>query len=472
MQTTTEPEKKIDWDWNLLPEVLRDYGINMARINMLSDKMIWTSILATACASLGRNAFVTPNSKNPTWKERCNLWGLCTAPAGSRKSESLKRAIKPIQIEQKKLHEEWAEEMDEWLKEETDFKPKKSWYTKQLQTLMASGGDTSEMVAPSLRPKPKKKHYIATDITAERIPSFIAEAQGSAFVAIDEMSAFFQSTGSKSSRNTGAEARAIYMAAWSGDSFDSILRQDKEKETNSEGASISIFGMVQPDIIADHVSDYKKSKDGFFPRFQLVTYETQYQIHEENETPYNEIASDKYGAFISKLINFKRENAFYFEGEAVQKFKNWHKNNEFLLKKYNDRKDFLMAEVIAKRTKVVCALALVIHLAEQFEVTTEPTGGIQPDALQRAIDLNEFYISQIKQVIGSEQQREVEDEEVADRILDWLADPLNKAKLRAGVTASSIADALRKKGTRPAAELIKRVAMSAKFGIKGGRIHS
>ena len=68
-----ESIKDNEWDWNLLPEILREYGQNMSSINLISDKMMGTSILATACASIGRNAFVTPNSKNPTWKETLKL---------------------------------------------------------------------------------------------------------------------------------------------------------------------------------------------------------------------------------------------------------------------------------------------------------------------------------------------------------------------------------------------------------------
>jgi len=469
--TTPKPEKPApEWDWNLLPSALRNYGQNMAHINLLSDKMIGTTILATACASVGRNAFVTPNSRNPTWKERCNLWGLSTAPAGSRKSEALKRAVAPIHIEQKKLHDEWAKEVEDWLEEEMQYKPKKSFYLKQLKDFMTMKKDTSELTAPSLRPKPKKKHYLATDITAERIPSFINEAEGSAFVAFDEMSAFFQSTGGNSSRNTGTEARATYLSAWSGDSFDNRLRQDDTKETSTVGASISIFGMAQPDIIADHVAEYKKKKDGFFSRFQLVTYETTYKTYEESDIGFDKRAEDEYGALISKLINFKRDNAFYFEGESVQQFKQWHKANEMNLKKYNDRKDYLMAEVIAKRVKVICAVSLIIHLAEQFETTDEPTGGIGITALNRAIALNDFYIGEIKRVVGSEVQREVDGEEVENRILDWFNKPANQPKLRKGVRASFISDSMRKHGGRPPAEIVRRVALSNKMTVKGGLI--
>ncbi|RLA77001.1 MAG: hypothetical protein DRG30_01380, partial [Epsilonproteobacteria bacterium] len=373
---------------------------------------------------------------------------------------------------QKKLHDEWAGEMEDWLGEEMQYKPKKSFYLKQLKDFMTMKKDTSELTAPTLRPKPKKKHYLATDITAERIPSFINEAEGSAFVAFDEMSAFFQSTGGNSSRNTGTEARATYLAAWSGDSFDNRLRQDESKETSTVGASISIFGMAQPDIIADHVAEYKKKKDGFFSRFQLVTYETTYKTYEESDIGFDKRAEDEYGALISKLINFKRDNAFYFEGESVQRFKQWHKSNEMNLKKYNDRKDYLMAEVIAKRVKVICAVALIIHLAEQLEITDEPTGGIGISALNRAIALNDFYIGEIKRVVGSEVQREVDEEEVGQRILDWLNNPANQPRLKKGVRASSIADSMRKNGGRPPAETVRRVALSNKMTVKGGLIFS
>jgi len=460
-----------EWDWSWLPDAFSSYGQNMVHLNKLSAKMMGTSILATACASIGRNCYVTPNSKNPTWKERANLWGVATAPAGSRKSEALKKAIFPIFEEQKKLHKQWEEELEEWTQEEIQFKSKKSFFDKQLKMKLEAKQKTDDLPIPSLRPRPKKKHYIATDITAERIPSFIAEADGSAFVAYDEMSAFFQSTGGNNSRNTGAEARAIYLSAWSGDGFDNRLRQDDKKETNDEGASISVFGMAQPDIIANHVADYKKSRDGLFSRFQLVTYETDYQIYPDTDVAYNQMASDKYGYMICKLLNFKRKNPFYFEGEAAKTFKDWSIENEKTLLKYNTRKDYLMAEVVAKRTKVVCALALIIHLVEQFEVTDEPIGGINNSALQRAIKLNQFYVNEIKRVVGSEKQREVDKEDLAGRIIEWLESAANLPLLKKGVTATVVADALRKKGERPTATVVLKVAQEAGYKIKARRIY-
>ena len=465
-----ESIKDNEWDWNLLPEILREYGQNMSSINLISDKMMGTSILATACASIGRNAFVTPNSKNPTWKERCNLWGVSTAPAGSRKSEAIKKAIAPIFEEQKEIHKEYNKDMEEFKLEEADYKTKKSWYEKQLKIVLETKGNKDKLVRPEQPRRPVKKNYIATDITAERIPSFIAESDGSAFVAYDEMSALFQSTSSKSSRGTGGEARDIYLSAWSGDGFDNRLRQDKTKETNTSGASISIYGMTQPDIIADHVSEYKRKKDGFFPRFQLVTYETKYIDYEENDTPYNQKAADRYGSLISKLLNFKRSNAFYFEGPAAELMKEWLKENKRQLVKYSERKDLLMGEIIAKRTKVVCALALVIHLSEHLELEANPIGSISKYSLERAIKLNEFYINEIKRVVGSEQQKEVDEEETADRVLGWLSDINHQTLLKNGVQASKISDSLRKNGGRIPAKDVKQIALSSNYSVRGGRI--
>lgn len=464
-------EKINKWNWDLLPDIFSNYGVNMSQLNKLSDKMIGTSILATACASIGRNCHVTPNFKNPTWKERANLWGVCTAPAGSRKSEALKKAIFPIFEEQKKLHKEWEKEIEEWKEEEIHFKSKKSFFDKQLKMKLEAKQKTDDLIVPTLRQRPQKKHYIATDITAERIPSFIANADGSAFVAYDEMSAFFQSTGGNNSRNTGAEARAIYLSAWSGDGFDNRLRQDDRKETSDNGASISVFGMAQPDIIADHVSDYKKSRDGFFSRFQLVTYETDYKIHQDNDIAYDKMSADKYAYTIHKLLNFKRELPFYFSDYGNKTFKKWSYENEMLLLKYNDRKDYLMAEVIAKRTKVVCALSLIFHLVEQFETTDEPIAEISNHSLEMAIQLNKFYVNEIKSVIWSEKQRDSEKEDLAGRILEWLEMTANQPIIKKGVTPTVIAQSLRKKGERPDSKTILEVARSADYKIKARRIY-
>ena len=465
-------EKKTnEWDWTLLPSVFSNYGVNMSNLNKISSKMMGTSILATACASIGRNCHVTPNFKNPTWKERANLWGVCTAPAGSRKSEALKKAIFPIFDEQKKLHKKWEEEIEEWEEEEIHFKSKKSFFDKQLKMKLEAKQDIESLEVPKLRQRPKKKHYIATDITAERIPSFIANADGSAFVAYDEMSAFFQSTGSNNSRNTGTEARAIYLSAWSGDGFDNRLRQDDKKETNDDGASISVFGMAQPDVIADHVADYKKSRDGFLSRFQLVTYETDYKIFKDNDIAYDNIAAEKYAYIIHKLLNFKRENPFYYDNESAMTFKKWSIENELLLLKYNQRKDYLFAEVIAKRTKVICALSLIFHLVEQFEITDEPVAAISNNALEMAIKLNQFYVNEIKNVINSEKQRDVEKEDLAGKILDWLEMTANQPLVKKGVTPTTIANALRKKGERPSSNTILEVARSADYKIKARRIY-
>lgn len=250
-------KKTNEWDWNWLPEIFRDYGKNTCELNKISHKMLGTTMIATACAAVGRNAYVTPNKNNKAWKLRCNLWGVCTAPAGSRKSDALSKANGPFFREQEKLQKDYVEDMEEWIQEELVYKNTKLFIEKQMK--MNGGKLAKGMEFPKIRPKPKKKYYIATDMTAERIPSFIDNADGSASIMLDEMSSFFQSTSGNSSRGTGAEAKSMYLSAWSGDSNDVRLRQTDNLETSISGASISVFGMAQPDIIADHVADYKKA---------------------------------------------------------------------------------------------------------------------------------------------------------------------------------------------------------------------
>ena len=459
-----------EFNWNWLPSQLIDYGQNMATINKLSEKMMATAMLITASAAVGRNCYVTPNPHNQTWKVYCNLWGVSTAPAGSRKSEVLNKATAPIHREQMEATKLWREELEEWLEEEMRYKVKKKNFESKLK--MLNGKAMDELEAPKLKAKPVKTYYIATDITAERIPSFIANAKGSAFAVFDEMSAFFQSTGGNSSRNTGTEARATYLSAWSGDGKDVRLRQDDTKETADHGASISIYGMAQPDIIANHVHEYKKSRDGFFSRFQLVTYETDYNIYKKAAVPFNQQASDIYGAIIIKLLNFSRKNPFYFEGESLTVFDEWEHLNELNLKKYNDRKDYLMAEVVAKRTKVVCALALVMHLIDEFENgIEEPRGGISLKALNSAIQLNTFYVNEIKRVVGSEEKREMDEDELSDKIQAWLEDPINQNHMKKGATASVISMDLRKKGERPSADKILLIAKELGFKVRSRRIY-
>lgn len=462
---------EIEWDWNMLPKVLKEYGQNTSIINQLSPKMIGTALIGIACASLGRNAFLTPNTKNPTWKERPNMWGICTAPAGSRKSAVLKKAIAPVFREQKELHKQWIDDMEEWKREEVQFKSKKSFFDKQLKIMLEMKKDTDTLTAPSIRQKPKKKHYIATDITMERIPSFIEEADGSALVAFDEMSAFFQSVSGGSSRNTGSEARSLYLSAWDGDSFDARLRQDKDKETDTEGASISIFGMAQPDVMADYVKNYKKIKDGLLARFQLITYQEDYIRYEDSDIHHDQRAQDLYGAFIGKLLRFKRKNAFYFDNAAQIEFKNWLNHNENLQIKYNERRDILMGEIISKRVKAVCGLAMIIHFAEEMEHTDEPVGGISINTLKKALMLNDFYIAEAKKVVGSEERKEIEEEELALRVIEWLKEPIHQTKIKDGATGTEISTALRKKGIRPPANEILDIAKSAGYRITARRIY-
>jgi len=466
---TPKPQQVNEFNWNWLPSQLIDYGQNMCTINKLSEKMMATAMLITASAAVGRNCYITPNPHNQTWKVRCNLWGVSTAPAGSRKSEVLSKATAPIHREQTEIAKIWREELEDWLEEEMKFKVRKKNFENKLK--MLNGKAMDDLEAPKIKAKPVKTYYIATDITAERIPSFISNAKGSAFAVFDEMSAFFQSTGGNSSRNTGAEARATYLSAWSGDGKDVRLRQDDTKETADHGASISIYGMAQPDIIANHVHEYKKSRDGFFSRFQLVTYETDYNIYRKATIPFDQKASDIYGAMIVKLLNFSRKNPFYFDEHSLPVFDDWEHSNEMNLKKYNDRKDYLMAEVIAKRTKVVCALALVMHLIDEFENgIEEPRGAISLKALNNAISLNTFYVNEIKRVVGSEEKREMDQDDMSDKIQEWLMDPVNSHLVLKGATASAISMDLRKKGERPSAETILRIAKDLGYKVKSRRI--
>jgi putative DNA primase/helicase len=385
---------------------------------------------------IGRRIGIKPQKKTD-WVEVPNLWGAFIGRPGMLKSPAMMEALKPIH----RLEAEAAKDNEvAWLAYQASLDVYK--VRKQVADQLAKKKlkkDTGAPVDFALGPQPEEPRairYRTNDTTYEGLGELLIANPSGVLIERDELISLLKHL----DRDDQAVARGFYLSGWSGlqpYTFDRIGRGTR----HIEAVCISVLGNTQPVRIAEYVSRANlggAGGDGLMQRFGLIVWpDASPDWKDVDQFPHSIARERAWQTFdrASKLDistalalgaskgEFDKIPVLRFADDAHEIFLEWRIELERRLRS-NELSPALEGH-LAKYRKLVPALALINHLADQGE------GPVAREATTRALAFSGYLEGHARRVYHSSLENELA---VAKAILEHI----RAGHLNDGFTARDI----------------------------------
>jgi putative DNA primase/helicase len=404
------------FDSEFLPTVIAPWVNDIA--NRLQCPPDYVAIAAiTALGSVvGRRIGIKPQRKTD-WIEIPNLWGLFIGRPGMLKSPAMMEALKPIhwlEAECAKVNQaaqdEYVAELNAFkLRKEVAISLKKKELKKSVVDLNTFKRLAEEAAAKIYLVEPTAPipiRYRTNDSSYEAIGELLIANPSGILVERDEITSLLKHL----DRDDQAVARGFYLSGWSGlqpYTFDRIGRGTR----HVEAICIAVLGNTQPARISEYVRRANlggAGGDGLIQRFGLLVWPDVSpdwrDVDEYPDTNAREAARQLFNR-LSKMntdaalkagaLKGEYDSIPYlrFDDDAAADFIGWREDQERRVRSGELSPAF--EGHIAKYRKLVPALALINHLADQGE------GPVSQKALLRALAFASYLESHAKRVYGS-----------------------------------------------------------------------
>lgn len=389
----------------LLPASLAGYVADCANRMRIPAEMIATPMLVALGSVIGKKVCVQPRSKDTSWLEYPNLWGVSILPPAMLKSPSLNAAMKFINELETNAQREHAVAMMAWDSDERVRKLEVKDKESQAKKLVLAGDregarrllDRIHEIKPPIR-----KRFVITDATPEARLEILCDNPNGVLLIRDELDGHIAQL-----RKDGYEnARAQELQFFDGhqDYSDDRIKRGSHI---AEGPRMALFGNLQPAKLEKYLREMHRggSDDGYLQRMlQLAVQPTIEQEFELLDKP-PDAEADRLarGLFQAvQAIPLDRNGLTGRIAPRVLKFDNDAQEafDEFLVTLENKLRSGAIANpVIAahfgKYRGTLPKLALILALAENPSAET-----ISTDALKRAENLLIFYQKHAKRIYG------------------------------------------------------------------------
>jgi hypothetical protein len=374
------------FDSKLIPDVLRDYVDDVAeRLQVPADYPAATLLVALAGA-LGRRALITPLQHDKTWAITPNLWGGIVGRPGLMKSPCIRAVMAPLSALQSQAMQEYKADSEDFEREVEAWESRKAcWKKKALQ---GSGGDGFAETRPE---KPVCLRFVINDASIEKLHEILEENQQGVLYLRDELAGWFATLDTKGRERE----RPFFLEAWNGDGSYTIDRIGRGT-LHVEHMCLSVFGGIQPSRLQSYLSDAVTggaTDDGLAQRLQVLVWPDHSQEWHQVDRPANvnaALAVEQVFKRIASMMIIDPLRAS-FAPDAQELFNVWRAELEHRI-----RRATLPPAVeshLAKYRKLMPAIALILHVAENGEVPEVPL--IQA---QRAAAWCEFLESHARRV--------------------------------------------------------------------------
>lgn len=389
----------------LLPQALSGYVADRAKAMRIPAEMIATPMLVALGSVFGKKVCVQPRSKDTTWLEYPNLWGVSILPPAMLKSPSMNAAMKFISELETKAQGEYAIAMAEWESEERVRKLEVK-VAEQKATKAIKLGDTFgarlELDKIHNAKTPIRERFIITDATPEARLQILCENPNGVLLLRDELDGHIAQL-----RKDGYEnARAQELQFFDGhqDYSDDRIKRGSHI---AEGPRMALYGNLQPAKVEKYLREMHRggSDDGYLQRMlQLAVQPTIEDAFELLDDP-----PDRDAELLARHL-FQAAHAMPLERNGLTKriisrvlkfeAKAQDAFDRFLVSLENKLRSGgilnpVMAAHIGKYRGTLPKLALIIALAENPNATV-----ISLSAYEKAEELLIFFKLHAKRVYG------------------------------------------------------------------------
>lgn len=334
------------------------------------------------------------------WREGPNLYAAIVGDPGSKKTPSMKLALRAIHQIQERLHGDYRaakaaheEEMALW-----ERTPKK------------------ERGAPPVAPK--FQHVWTSDSTTEALAEMLSDAKGLVLFR-DELVGWVRSMDAYRSGGKGAD-RQHYLSMWSRSAIK-IDRKSRPDPIIVARPCLSVVGGIQPDILPNLV-EHTSQDDGFIDRL-LFAYP---DIGDDrwNDAGVDEIVQDTVEQMFSRLYDLT--GAEMPSGDVVPRVARLGADARPLWREWYDthqaeyRDETLPSSLKgtwAKLPAQLARLALILHVTHAVDGGQTPSASISAATLADAADLVDYFKEHARAALG---ELKTQRNQLEERILRGL----------------------------------------------------
>jgi len=403
------------FDYDLLPEKLQPWVQDICERVQCPPDFVAVGVMATLGSLIGRKVGIRPQAKTD-WTVIPNQWAMIVGRPGLLKSPALEQALAPIKRLAAEAQDQYQDYEDLFEKEQLIAKLKKEAAEKNARKKLKenSKADLLTVLAVDEPDVPVLKRYIVNDTTPASLGELLRQNTNGLLVFRDEMVSLLKNLDKPGQE----EGRGFYLTGWNGDSAYTFDRIGRGLNLYIPAVCISLLGGTQPGRLSEYVRHAVKggaADDGLIQRYGLIVWpDTNGSWKNVDRWPDNEAKNRAFEVFkkIDLLepldIGAQQDTDFNndpegvpflrFEPAALELFLEWRIKLETRLR---GELHPALESHFAKYRKLIPALALIIHLADDGH------GDVTERAVMQALAWGEYLESHAQRVYGSVSQPEI-----------------------------------------------------------------
>lgn len=399
------------FDYALLPDSLRPWIEDIAERVQCPPDFPAIGAMVSLSAVVGRKVGIRPKRRDD-WLEVPNLWGAIVGRPGVMKSPALRESMRPLRKLEAEAHKGYTEAVAEWLKAQEVAKIKNAAARANLlkDAKAKKDIDAGDLVSELGDDEPQARRYVVNDCSVEALGEILRHNPNGTLAYRDELIGLLKSLDKEGQEG----ARGFYLSAWSGTDGYTFDRIGRGLNLRIEACCLSLLGSIQPSVIGGYLRQAVAGGggDGLLSRFQLLVWpEISGDWRDVDRFPDTEAKAAAYAVF-ERLDTFDPIQAgaiaddgaipyLRFDDAAQELFSEWREPFEQRIRSGNDHAAF--ESHLAKYRKLVPALALLIHLADN-----PAAGAIGETALLKAWAWADYLEAHARRAYASVTQAEAE----------------------------------------------------------------
>lgn len=360
----------------MIPIALRQFTLDIANGASLPIEMAAIPVVVSLASVVGRGYRIRPD-RFDDWEVVPNLWGALVAPPGSLKSAVLQKALHPIRKLEIEAARKFERESSEFAIKEQVLSARMDKAKVELKAKTAKGEPTQDVESEMLEcamtreeATPKRRRFITSDATVEKLGEILRENSRGVLVYRDEL-AGWMATFDRAGREGDRE---FYLEAWNGNGSYTVDRIGRGT-LHIEGLALSIIGGIQPAKLKPLVRNAiagQKDADGLLQRFQLIVLPDSLGDWRPSLKPASTTAASAIYDLFASLAGIteqpsgdRQPDSHYlarFSQPAQERFDAWRAALERRLRDGTLEGTPAFAAHIAKYRSLVPTLALLFHL--------------------------------------------------------------------------------------------------------------
>lgn len=386
--------------------ILKDFALEVAKVNDVDPTMCLLSGLAIISASAGKS-YVALNGSKHEGGTYLNLYTLISAPSSSGKGIVLKNTIDPLHFFEKEIHEKHRSEIPrkkaqlatflKRKKEMLQLNDKRKKAEKNLDDIEDTLTEIQSQI-DELSPDEKILHgpkpILIDNASPEAMAIAMKEANGTLFSVSSESGDIISIIHGKYQK--GENDFTLVLKGFSGDRTE--YRRTTRAIVRIEEPCLSILWMAQPYILGKLIHGEQAKHQGLTARVLFAKGRMILEPEKIDELSINEKVKCSWHKKITDILSFRHQTSAGHEIVFAKEAK------EYLRRFHNERKEQINTDLsgykneLRKSREIAIRVAGVLALAETED--SKPVE-INLEQTQRAVEIVKFCQQELMNEIKS-----------------------------------------------------------------------